>query len=335
VGRGVDVTVLAADRTRSRPRREEIDGVTVLRVPAWPRLRDYYVAPGIYPIVMRGSWDIVHVQSWHTPVAPLGMLAAVRQGTPFVVTPHGRGYASWLRRPMRPVQRRSLGPLLRRASCVVALARFERELLIRELRLGPEQVTVIPNGSDLIAAPKGERSEPHAQTIASIGRLERFKGHQRIVAALPHIREVRPDVRLVIVGEGPYEAALRRQALRLGVAGSVTVRSFSMAERQPLATLISEASLVVLLSEYETQPIAALEAAALGTPVLVADVAGMREFAEDGLGRAIPLRSSPQQVALAVLEQLEAPHAPAPVRVPSWDDCAEALLRLYSAQARP
>ena len=38
-----EITVLATDRTHSRPRREVIEGVTVLRVPAWPR------QPGLLP----------------------------------------------------------------------------------------------------------------------------------------------------------------------------------------------------------------------------------------------------------------------------------------------
>jgi glycosyltransferase involved in cell wall biosynthesis len=331
--RGVNVTVLTADRTRTRPRHDTVDGVAIRRVPAWPRRRDYYIAPAIYPFVMRGPWDIVHVQSWHTPVAPLAMLAASRKGTPFVVTPHGRGYASWLRRPMRPVQRRALAPLLRRASRVIALARFERDLLIGELGLSPELIEVIPNGSDLVAPADESPSRPQGLTIVSIGRLEQFKGHQRIVRALPYILDSKPDARLVIVGEGPYEAALRRLATRLGVEAAVTIRSFSLSQQQALATLVSSASLVVLLSDYETQPIAALEAAALGTPVLVADIAGMREFAEDGLGRSVPLKSTPREVARAALEQLDAPrHARLP-HIPSWNDCADALLRLYSEHA--
>ena len=62
-----EITVLATDRTHSRPRREVIQGVTVLRVPAWPRNRDYYLAPGIAAVVgQRGRWDLVHCQGVHT-----------------------------------------------------------------------------------------------------------------------------------------------------------------------------------------------------------------------------------------------------------------------------
>src|SRR5579859_5854363 len=90
---GIDITILTTDPTGRSPRSERIDGVQVVRVPAWPRHRDYYFAPEIYKIVSRGDWDLVHVQSYHTFVAPLAMLAAHRRNVPYVVTFHGGGHS--------------------------------------------------------------------------------------------------------------------------------------------------------------------------------------------------------------------------------------------------
>ncbi len=330
---GAHMTVLTTDPTRRRPTREHVDGIEIQRVRAWPEGRDYHIAPAVYGAVAEARCDIVHVQSWHTPVAPLAMLAASRAGIPYVVTPHGRGFASPFRLRLRPLQRRLLRPLLTRADRVIALARFERELLLRESGLYPECVTVIPNGADLLS-PIARPRERERCLIASVGRLERFKGHHRIMQALPHVLRSRPDAELVIVGDGPYERELRTLATRLGVADRVRIEYFSMSERARLAELLSAATLVVLLSEYETQPIAALEAAALGTPVLVADVAGMREFAADGLGRAVPLHASPAEIAAAALEQIANPILPPPeFALPTWDDCADALLGVYVRHA--
>ena len=330
---GVDVTVLAADPTRHRPLRERIDGVTVGRVAAWPSKRDWYFAPRLYDVVSGGKWDILHVQSWHTAVAPMAMIAASRSGLPYVVTPHGRGHATRVRKPLRPVQRRSLAPLLRRARRVVALARFERELLIDELGLSPPRVILIPNGSDL-ELPPVRPSANGPPTIVSVGRLERFKGHHRMIEALPLLLGAEPETHLTIVGEGPYEAALRQLSESRGLADRVTIRHFGMAERGALADLLAHAALVVLLSEYETHPIAVLEAAALGTPAVVTDVGGMRELARDGLATAVPLDISAGELAAVVRDQLAHPRLPPPVSLTTWDQCAEALLRIYSDHAR-
>ena len=48
---GFDITVLTTDRSRQLPRQEVIEGIAVLRVPAWPRGRDYYLAPGIAAVI--------------------------------------------------------------------------------------------------------------------------------------------------------------------------------------------------------------------------------------------------------------------------------------------
>ena len=97
-----------------------------------------------------------------------------------------------------------------------------------------------------------------------------------------------------------------------------------------MAQELERASLVVLLSEYETQPLAILEALALGRPALVANTSGLGELAEQGLAKGIPINSTPDQVAAAVLEQLRSPLIPAKIDLPSWDDCAEGLLHLYT-----
>ena len=66
------MTVLATDRTRTLPCREVQEGVTVLRVPAWPRGRDYHFAPRVVSVVgQRDRWDLVHCQGIHTPVPAL------------------------------------------------------------------------------------------------------------------------------------------------------------------------------------------------------------------------------------------------------------------------
>jgi glycosyltransferase involved in cell wall biosynthesis len=86
---------------------------------------------------------------------------------------------------------------------------------------------------------------------------------------------------------------------------------------------------MVLLSDFETHPISALEALALNRPVLLADNSGMRELAERGWARVIPADSSPSEVADAALQQIRDPILPQKMDWFSWDDCAQALLKLY------
>jgi glycogen synthase len=325
---GVVTTILTTDLTGELPPEESMDDVVVRRVRARPAQRDYYVAPGIYTEIARGDWDVVHVQGYHTFVAPMAMHAAVRARLPYVLTFHAGGHSSRLRHAVRPLQFALLRPLLARAERLVALAPYEIDRYSRQLDLPRESFALIPNGCDLpTVAAVGSAGD--SALIGSIGRLERYKGHHRILEAFPEIARRRSDARLWLAGRGPYETQLRRNARRLGVEDLVEIRGVPAADRKQMAAELSRVKVAVLLSEFETQPIAALEALAAGCRLVVADTPGLSVLADDGLARRVPLGSPPEAVAAAVLEELERPRISDPPKLPTWDECADRLLDLY------
>ncbi|NTU64406.1 MAG: glycosyltransferase family 4 protein, partial [Chloroflexi bacterium] len=326
----VDITVLTTDTSGQLPTDELAEGIRIRRVRAWPAQRDYYFAPDMYRLIQDGDWDIVHVQSYHTLVAPLAMLAARQAQIPYVLTFHGGGHSSQLRNALRGVQWSFLRPLIAHAQRLIAVAEFEIEFWSQKFGVPADRFVVIPNGADLPPLKRsGSEVTIGRPVIASIGRLERYKGHQHIIAALPYILAQCPDVQLWIAGTGPYESTLRNLAKELKVSDHVEIRAVPISERARMAEEVSQAALVVLLSEYETHPIAVLEAIALGRPALVAATSGLNEIADRGLAQAIPLDSTPRQVAAAVLDQLRQPHVPPPFKLPTWDDCATELFTLY------
>lgn len=318
-------SILTADETRRLPRRDELDGVPVMRAPAWPRGRDYLFAPGVVTGIRRGGWDVVHVQSYHTLVAPMAMAAAGRARIPYVLTFHGGGHSSRLRNAIRGPQLRLLRPLVARAKALVSIADFEIEHYGAAFELPRARFVTIPNGADLPTA-SADAPPVSGRLIVSSGRLERYKGHERVLRALPHVLDEVPDARLWIAGAGPLEDELRRLADELGVTHRVEV---GLADRQAMADRLSRASLAVLLSEFESQPLAALEAASLGVPLVVADNSGLAELAQRGLARAVALGDSPSAHARAMIEQLLYPPPVAEVSIPSWDDCTRELALLY------
>jgi glycogen synthase len=326
---GVDVTILSTDPTGQLPTEEQSDGINILRVRAWPAKRDYYFAPGIYQIITQGGWDIVHCQGCHALPAPLAMLAAWHAHIPCVVTFHTGGHSSSIRNKLRPVQWAMLRPLLARAERLIAVSKFEAELFQKRLKLPADRFVVIPNGSQLPEFAGLPARGAQGTLIVSVGRLERYKGHQRIISALPKVRAEYPDVRLRIVGTGSYGPSLRRLAQELGVADQVEIRAIPSDDRAGMASLLSQASLVTLLSEYEAHPIATMEALALKRPVLVSRTSGLAELADQGLARAIPLQSTPNEVAAAILHQLRQPMVPANIALPTWERCVASLLAVY------
>lgn len=332
---GIDVTILATDVSGKLPAAEESEGMHILRVRAWPAKKDYYFAPGIYHIIARGSWDLVHCEGYHGLIPPLAMLAAWRANIPYVLTFHSAGDVTRLRKALRGLHRRMLRPLLARAAKLIAVSEFEAGFFRERLRLPAEKFEIILNGTGHLPQVPEAAEEAHTSSlILSVGRLERYKGYQRVIAAMPKVLELIPDAQLRIAGVGPYESALWKIARRLGVADRVEIRPFPAGDLRGAASLIASAGLVTLLSEYEAQPQAVLEALSLRRPVLVAGTSGLQEFADRGLARSIPLKSGPEEVAAAVVDQLRQPLIPVNFELRTWDDCVADLLALYRSVAR-
>lgn len=327
--RDVDVTVLTTDLSRELPIDEEYDGARIHRVRAWPTRRDYYFAPGLYPVITGGNWDIVHCQGYQTLVPPMTMFAALRAKIPYVLTFHPGGHSSRSRAAIKKFQWAVVRPLVARSSHLIVTAEWEMKFFSKQMRLPQRQFTLIPNGGTL---PKLEHPAPMEDDdtlIVSVGRLERYKGHHRVIAALPQVLRTYPDVHLRIVGSGSYEANLRKMAQDLGVVDRVEIGSVPPSDRHEMASILSRAKLVTLLSEYEGHPMSITEALALGRPVLISDHPGLQEFADRGLARSVSLESTPAEVAEAIIGQLRQPLIPSGFELPSWDDCAARVLDLY------
>lgn len=340
---GLDVTVVSGDTSGELPKSALLDGIRMLRVPVWPRQGDFYFSPDFYRVIQRGHpdgqpWDLVHVQNYLTLCAPVAMLGAMRAKVPYVVTFHGGGHPSRLRNAMRNVQRVLMKPLMVGAKRYVATAKFEFAQFGDWLGLDKSRFVYIPNGSDIAVPAEGEGQKVPVTPglILSIGRLESHKGHQRVIAAMPDVLRECPQAQLRIVGFGPQEQEFKTLVQQMNLDNHVKVFGIPSSQRHEMVELLQRASLVTLLSEYETHPMALLEALAMGKSALIADTSGLSEIARDGFARAIPLHHPPAQTAAAILEQLRNPIHPKPVKLPTWDDCTDQLIDMYHHMlARP
>ncbi|MBK8435494.1 MAG: glycosyltransferase family 4 protein [Austwickia sp.] len=325
-----DITVLTTDISRTRPTHETIDGVPTIRVSGYPSSRDYYLAPGVAGVVRRGGWDLVHQQGIHTLVPPLTMAAARSAKLPYLTTFHTGGHSMGHRNALRSLQWRALGPLLGSADALVGVSHFEAELVAQEARIATDRVRVIRNGGGL-----PQLSEPVSRVpglIVSSGRLVNYKGHQRVIEALPHIIKSVPEARLQIYGggdSGSNEPELRALAESLGIADRLSITALPPEDREGMARALCEADVFAAMSDYEAHPVAVMEALSLGCSVVGLDIAGIGELVHEGWVRGVAPQSSPEQIAEAILGGMGQPSLVDPATLPTWDTCAQALSDLY------
>jgi glycogen(starch) synthase len=158
--------------------------------------------------------------------------------------------------------------------------------------LPPDRVAVVPNGIDAPRwrAPAKARAAARGQhpgggpLLVYAGRLVHEKGVQTLLDTIRPLRQAHPDLRLAIAGTGTHEAALHALARKLRIARTIDWLGFVPETR--LAALLGAADAVVVPSFYEPFGIVALEAAASGAPLVVAETGGLRDLVAAGIAAA-------------------------------------------------
>ena len=144
-----------------------------------------------------------------------------------------------------------------------------------------EKFHIIPNGidADRFAAIEHSKS-PRRPTVIMIGRIVPIKDTRTFIMAVAHLRELVSDVSAILIGpedEDPaYAAGCRRLVEQLGIEDNI-----SFLGRVPdVFDYLRASDVLVLTSISEAQPIALLEAAAMGLPTVSTDVGSCRELIE-------------------------------------------------------
>src|SRR5262249_19777077 len=130
--------------------------------------------------------------------------------------------------------------------------------------------------------PRGKRASmglsDSDQVIGTVGRLHPQKGHQVLLEALSFVVTRLPNVRLLIVGDGPLRASLESSVSRAGLASEVRF----LGERRDVPEILAACDLFAGASNWEPFGICFLEAMAAGKPVVGSAVDGVPEVIEHG-----------------------------------------------------
>jgi glycosyltransferase involved in cell wall biosynthesis len=169
-------------------------------------------------------------------------------------------------------------------------------------RLDPLDVHVIGCPVELDAEPLPAPWPEHGGPVVGfVGRLVPRKGALDLVRAAPAIRAARPDVRVVVVGDDPYDDEDTAYATAVRASAKVD----HVGRVAEAAGILGHLDVLVLPSTQEPFGTVVAEAMAAGTPVVATRVDGLPELVEDGVTGALVDPGDTAALAVAVLEVLE------------------------------
>jgi len=179
----------------------------------------------------------------------------------------------------------------------ICVSRAARETAIAGYGLRPERLRVVYNGLALerlryVAGMAGRtrRAElgipAERKVILMVARMHPVKGHREMLHIMSGVVQVHPDALLLLAGDGPERAACETLVRQLGLVSHVQF----LGQRNDVPELLAASDLVVVPSLQEGLSLSAIEALAVGKPVVAHAVGGLPEVVSDGVdGRLIAL----------------------------------------------
>jgi glycosyltransferase involved in cell wall biosynthesis len=297
---GHETTLVAPAYAQPDAGDENIIRVHARRVPFDPedRAMRWRALKALDPSLDAGRFDLVHVQ---TPF--LAHYAGVRlarcRGIPVVATYHTL-FEEYLFHYVRLLPRglmRAAARRISRAQCealdaVVVPSTAMRDTLDRygvRTRIEIVPTGIAPrefSGGDGARFRAGHGIAPSRPLLVYVGRVAFEKNIDFLFRALARVRRGVPDALLVVCGEGPALAHLRRLARELGMAEAVRFVGY-LDRATSLLDCYCAADAFVFASRTETQGLVLLEAMALGVPVVSTAVMGTRDILAPGRGAVV------------------------------------------------
>jgi glycosyltransferase involved in cell wall biosynthesis len=288
------------DELRARFGRERIP---VRTVPIRGHL-DPTLVSRLIEVFRARPFDVLHAHLPHGEVYGELALRSFPE-RPLVVSRHNDDrFRRWL--PLRPV----FAPSIRRAGRIIAISQAVRRFLLEVEGAPADKIVVVPYGLDAGAFAASARPGAFRRQIGAaeeplvgfVGRLTRQKGVDVLLRAFASVERGHPAARLILAGDGPDRPALTALARSLGLR-----RAMFLGWRTDAADILADVDLAVMPSRWEGFGLTALEAMALGKPVVASQVSALPEIVVPGeTGLLVPAGDS-ERLAGALRTLLDDP----------------------------
>ena len=170
---------------------------------------------------------------------------------------------------------------------------------VENITKGVDSMLFTPEGPSV----RSELGVDNAPVVLCVSRLVPIKNVAVFVDAVAIIRHRRPDVRAVVVGDGPLESALRQRASALGIGDAIRFGGY--VDQQDLPRWYRAADIFALSSDFDNSPNVVLEAMASALPVVATDVGGVADFVEAPNGGALVRKGDAAAMGAEILSMVD------------------------------
>ncbi|MCB1212082.1 MAG: glycosyltransferase, partial [Verrucomicrobiales bacterium] len=250
------------------------------------------------------EWDVV-MSSWLFPDTSAVAMALGENSEPLVAIAQGSDVHRYLRSPLR--RRAILSGLARSSACITRSNSLA--IMLGEAGVAASKLVPIHNGinRDHFSLSAAHPVPQDERVLLFVGNLLPVKDPLFLVQCFAELAKRRPQdrLRLVVVGKGPLEHAVRAEADRLGVGPQVSLTG--PLDAADVGGWMRSAELLCMTSRNEGLPNVVLEAQACGLPVVATNVGGILECVDaDWKGALVPLGDAGAWIA-AVERFLDVP----------------------------
>jgi glycosyltransferase involved in cell wall biosynthesis len=224
-----------------------------------------------------------------------------------------------------------MSKIMQNVDRIICVSEFELQHFQRVLRLPKEKFAFVPNGVDCEEFRGTPCRKTGSYSLLSVGRLEKYKGHHRVLRGFKSFKVLHPDIKidLCIVGNGPYKSSLQRESELLGLHDYV--HFVSWLPQREYRSLLKESLALVLLSDYESQSIVVSESLCARTPVIVSDNSALADYVRQNLALGVANPDDPREVASKIESLLSGTYGQRThnYNPASWEDVVARLIRIY------
>ncbi len=273
--------------------------------------RSQYAAAAARLAVWLRNQQIDIVQTHLFEASFVGLTAARLAGKPFtILTRHHSSAIALLRKRLPSLIDRICSKYL--AHRVIALSQMTKRFLIDYEKVPPKRVIVVPLGYNFLELQPSSGARERIRTelaldgtvvLITVGRLDPLKGHDLLFTAFRDLVSIHPNLRLLVIGDGPEQHRLCQLRERFNLQKEIILTG----HRWDVPDLLASADIYVHPSLSESFCQMLIEAAAVGKPIVSTDIGGARETIETGTTGIIVAPGSVEALREALLSLLRHP----------------------------